>query len=108
MNIKEFFVTLFNHRRTLRNIRAEFAACKSACEELCALRDAQDAALGTLSRALVYAVTPPAEEEKPVLKPVRLFRPSYAQQQQMFERAHSARFREMDAERARKAQRTGR
>ncbi len=106
--IIEFFTTLFTHRAMLRR---EIMVRNEVSENLIHLHEKRkelEAAILTLSHALVYITTPPPEPEPSVLKPVRFQRVSYAEAQQRFERANSARFRDMDAERTRKAQGTNR
>lgn len=97
MKIREFFETLWYHRSIIQALTTDVNFWHKEAGQY-------EGATQTLSHALIYITTPPTvEEEKPVaLKPV-FQRRTYREQQVFVERQMSARFREMDAAKARKA-----
>jgi hypothetical protein len=95
--IREFFVTLFTHRAVISGLMTQLRdeqAKVAALEQAIRCRD----------HALVSLSAPFVEKDSSApLKPIRLQRMSYSEASRAFERANSARFRDQDAERARKA-----
>jgi hypothetical protein len=95
--IKEFFVTLFTHRTVISRLMTQLYDEQAKVVT-------QDAAISVLAHALVHVATPPpVEEPTGPLKPFRVQRLTYSEQARVFERANSARFREIDAAARRKA-----
>jgi hypothetical protein len=93
--ILAFLKTLWYHRSIVSEKQQAYDTLWAKNVEL-------EAAVSTLAHALVYAATPTPEPVVENLKPVRIMRRTYTQEARVFERVHSARFREMDAARQRK------
>jgi hypothetical protein len=104
MTIREWFHQLFNFVTIIRRLEAENLALMERVSRLQEKNDDFDAAVSTLSHAIVYITTPPEEKEEPVLKPVRFQRRTYAEEAKFIERQWSARFRDQDAAKRRKDQ----
>ena len=94
--ITEFFTTLFTHRAKIDTISDQLLLETEK-------RMAAESAVVTLAHALVYITTPAPEPVDVPLKPIRLQRRSYSEEAFHFERTNSARFRDIDRERAKKA-----
>ena len=104
MTIREWFHQLFNFVSIIRKLQAENLTLMERITDLQKKHDDFDAATQTLADALVYITTPPPVEKEIELKPLRLQRRSYREEQIHWERQMSARFREQDAAQQRKDQ----
>jgi hypothetical protein len=94
--ITEFFTTLFTHRAIIRGLHADV---QDRNKKIIVHEQATE----KLAHALVYITTPAPEPVEVPLKPIRLQRRSYSEEAFHFERTNSARFRDIDRERAKKA-----
>lgn len=109
MTIREWFHQLFNFVSIIRDLKTQVSHKDGALGVLADRFREQDAAISTLSHALVYITTPPpVEVEQPVVVREVFRRPTYTQVVRQYERQNSARFRAIDEAVARKAAETSR
>jgi hypothetical protein len=85
----QWFITLFTHRRLLRELQDQVAKLQERV-------GAQDEGISILAHALVHATTPtPQDADSGIKTPVRLKRKTYLQMQQEYEFNHNRPLREL-------------